>query len=140
MLLNHELRDIEVVRAFESIPPVAGSPGELNQVWTNLLSNAIQAMDGAGRLVVETELLAGPRVKVAITDSGPGIADADLTRIFDLHFTTKGGRVEFGLGLGLTISRDIIERHQGTIEVESRPGVTSFRVVLPAAAAGEDQT
>lgn len=140
MLLNHQLHDIEVVRAYGKLPPVAGSPGELNQVWTNLLSNAIQAMNGVGRLVVETTVLQGPRVQVAITDSGPGIAPEDLARIFDLHFTTKGGRVEFGLGLGLTISRDIVERHEGTIQVESRPGATSFRVTLPAATEGKDQT
>lgn len=138
MLLNHQMRDVELVKNFGETPAVAGSPGELNQVWTNLLSNAIQAMEGAGRLEVGTRLLPEGNVQVTVTDSGPGIPPDDQARIFDLHFTTKGGRVEFGLGLGLTISRDIIERHHGTIGLESRPGATSFRVTLPTATEGEE--
>ncbi|NNC93726.1 MAG: histidine kinase, partial [Acidimicrobiia bacterium] len=138
MLLNHKLDDIEPVRAFGSVPTITGFAGELNQVWTNLLSNAIQAMAGTGTLTVATSAPDSSHVQVAITDTGPGISPADLERIFDLHFTTKEGRVEFGMGLGLTITRDIVERHNGTIEVASRPGETTFRVTLPVS--GVDAT
>lgn len=131
MLLNHQLRDIQVVREYETLPTIVGFPGELNQVWTNLLSNAIQAMEGAGTLAVAATAPDPDHVRVAITDSGPGIPEADLPRIFDLHFTTKGGRVEFGLGLGLTITRNIVDRHSGTIDVTSHPGSTTFVVTLP---------
>ncbi|NNF88466.1 MAG: cyclic nucleotide-binding domain-containing protein [Acidimicrobiia bacterium] len=131
MLLNHKLGDIELVRAYSAVPPMTGFAGELNQVWTNLLSNAIQAMTDTGTLTVATRAPDPGHVEATITDTGPGIAEEDLARIFDLHFTTKEGRVEFGLGLGLTITRDIVERHNGTIEVESRPGQTTFRVTLP---------
>jgi signal transduction histidine kinase len=131
MLLNHKLGEVEVVRAFGVAGTVTGFAGELNQVWTNLLSNAIQAMSGSGTLTVETTSPRPGLVEVQISDTGPGISADDIDRIFDLHFSTKEGRVEFGLGLGLTISRDIVERHHGTIEVESRPGRTTFRVMLP---------
>jgi signal transduction histidine kinase len=133
MLLNHKLGDIEVVRAYSPVAELTGFAGELNQVWTNLLSNAIQAMAGTGTLAVGTSAPDPAHVQATITDTGPGIAEEDLSRIFDLHFTTKEGRVEFGLGLGLTITRDIVERHHGIIEVESRPGSTRFRVTLPIA-------
>jgi signal transduction histidine kinase len=138
MLLNHKLGDIELVRSYSTVPVVTGFAGELNQVWTNLLSNAIQAMAGAGTLTVATSAPDPDHVQATITDTGPGIPADDLARIFDLHFTTKEGRVEFGLGLGLTITRDIVERHNGTIEVTSRPGRTTFRVTLPVA--GVDAT
>ncbi len=131
MLLNHKLGEIELARAYGSVPPMIGYAGELNQVWTNLLSNAIQAMAGRGTLTVGTSAPDPSHVQATITDTGPGIAQDDLSRIFDLHFTTKEGRVEFGLGLGLTITRDIVERHHGVIDVDSRPGRTSFRVTMP---------
>lgn len=130
MLLSHELHDIEVARDFGGAPTIVGFPGELNQVWTNLISNAVQAMEGRGILTVATGVRDGT-ISVAVTDTGPGIAEEDLPQIFDLHFTTKGGRVEFGLGLGLTITKDIVDRHGGRIDVESRPGRTRFTVTLP---------
>ena len=138
MLLNHKLGDIELVRDYSAVPTMTGFAGELNQVWTNLLSNAIQAMGAAGTLTVEASAPDPAHVRATISDTGPGIAEEDLVRIFDLHFSTKEGRVEFGLGLGLTITRDIVERHNGIIEVESRPGATSFKVTLPVA--GVDAT
>jgi signal transduction histidine kinase len=138
MLLNHKLGDIELVRDYSAVPAMTGFAGELNQVWTNLLSNAIQAMGAAGTLTVETSEPDAAHVRATISDTGPGIAEEDLARIFDLHFSTKEGRVEFGLGLGLTITRDIVERHNGIIEVESRPGATAFTVTLPVA--GVDAT
>ena len=110
MLLNHKLGDIELVRAYSAVPTMTGFAGELNQVWTNLLSNAIQAMGAAGTLTVETSTPDPAHVRATISDTGPGIAQEDLPRIFDLHFSTKGGRVEFGLGLGL----DDHPGHRGT--------------------------
>jgi len=130
LLLGHALHGVEIERDYSEVPSIQAYPGELNQVWTNLITNAVQAMDGKGTLTLR---IAGgaPEVRVEIIDSGPGIAPADLERIFDLHFTTKGGRVEFGLGLGLRIAQDVVQRHGGRIDVESRPGRTCFAVILP---------
>ena len=112
---------------------VRGNPGELNQVWTNLVANAIQAMGDGGTLKIVLSDDGDDRVRVEVRDSGAGIAPDDLDRVFDLAFTTKRGRVDFGLGLGLHIARDIVERHHGTISVTSVPGDTRFVVTLPAA-------
>jgi signal transduction histidine kinase len=129
-LLGHELHGIEVVRDFEDPGALRGHPGALNQVWTNLINNALQAMEGEGTLIIRTR--PGPdAVTVEVEDSGPGIPPDDIGRIFDMHFTTKGGRVEFGLGLGLRIAQDVVERHGGSIDVASEPGRTVFTVTLP---------
>lgn len=137
LLLGHRMRAIVVERRYDPVPPVAGHPGELNQVWTNLIVNAIQVMEGEGTLEVAVEKAGESAVAVSITDSGPGIPESDLERIFDLSFTTKQGRVDFGLGLGLRIAQDIVSRHRGRIDVSSRPGRTRFRVTLPAPGGGE---
>ena len=126
---------IDVVKHYEEIPPIRCYPDELNQVWTNLIHNAIQAMQSKGRLeisvktceVSETSQVSG--VLIEITDSGPGIPDAIKPRIFEPFFTTKPAGE--GSGLGLDISRKIIEKHHGTIEFDSQPGRTTFRVWLP---------
>jgi two-component system NtrC family sensor kinase len=131
-LLNHKLREIEVERHFNEVPAIPGFPGELNQVWTNLISNAAQAMGGHGWLGVSTDPLPGGGVAVSIADNGPGIAPEHQERIFEARFTTRKGRVEFGLGLGLPICKNIVARHGGSITVESRPGRTVFTVTLPA--------
>ena len=78
-------------------------------------------------------------VCVSLTDVGHGIPPEDLERVFEPAFTTKAGRVEFGLGLGLQIVKDIVVRHNGSISVESEPGMTCFTVVLPATSNGELQ-
>jgi signal transduction histidine kinase len=131
LLLGHRLRQISVERRYDPVPLIRGRPGELNQVWTNLVVNAIQVMKGPGTLAVVTDQPDAETVRVQIIDSGPGIAEEDIDRIFDLAFTTKQGRVDFGLGLGLRIAQDIVIRHHGSIEVESRPGRTCFSVLLP---------
>ena len=119
---------IEVVRNYGKTPAVRCYPDELNQVWTNLIHNAIQAMDGKGKLGIAVFEL-GSNVVVQLTDSGSGISQADKDRIFEPFFTTKiAGE---GSGLGLDIVRKIIDRHQGRIEVESQPGKTTFSVFLP---------
>jgi len=128
-------RGIAVERRGDSVPPVAASPTQLNQVFLNLLVNAMQAIDAAqrerGRILIETALL-GDEVRVEIRDDGCGMAPDVLAQIFDPFFTTKSAGE--GTGLGLSISHGIVLDQGGRIEVESAPGEGScFRVVLPVA-------
>jgi two-component system NtrC family sensor kinase len=118
-----------------TIAPVRGVPGQLTQVFVNLITNACHAMDGGGRLTIETSL-AVDSVRVAVTDTGHGIAQDHLARIFDPFFTTKTeGR---GTGLGLSIVHNIVTSHGGDIVAESEPGRgTSFVLALPLAAIPE---
>ena len=122
-------RGITVNRRYGSVPKVAAFVDELNQVWTNLVHNAVQSMGSRGTLILETFCGEENHVGVRIVDDGPGISDELRTRIFEPFFTTKP-RGE-GTGLGLGIAKQIIDRHQGTIEVESCPGRTAFTVLLP---------
>jgi signal transduction histidine kinase len=102
---------------------------ELNQVWTNLLSNAIDALEGNGEITVSTRA-DGDCAEVDIADDGPGIPEELRDRVFDPFFTTKD--VGQGTGLGLDMARRIVvERHHGSLSVESSPGRTLFRVRLP---------
>jgi signal transduction histidine kinase len=131
-MLGHKLHDgIEVVRDYDrSLPSIAAYPGELNQVWTNLIDNAVDAMDGHGTLTVRTRPDYDDRLVVEIADTGPGVPDDARTRIFEPFFTTKP--VGKGTGLGLDIAwRIVVGRHHGDIRVESTPGDTRFQVVLP---------
>jgi len=132
IMLGHKLKkgDVEVVRDYQKdLPPVCGHGGELNQVWTNLIDNAIDAVDGHGRITVRTASENG-RVLVEIADDGPGIPDDVRERIFDPFYTTKD--VGKGTGLGLDIShRVVVEDHKGDIRVLSKPGDTRFQVRLP---------
>jgi signal transduction histidine kinase len=125
------LRDgVAVERAYGSgVPKIEANAGELNQVWTNLIDNAIDAMDGRGtlRLVTRSE---GDAVVVEVIDSGTGMPPEVQAHAFEPFFTTK--EVSKGTGLGLDISRRIVvERHGGDIEIDSRPGATTLRVRLP---------
>ncbi len=130
-LLDHLLaRGIRIHRRYGAIPRVPVFLDELNQVWTNLIHNAVQALDGQGEIAIETHAADGG-VTVRVIDNGPGIPDEVMPRMFDPLYTTKP-RGE-GSGLGLSIVRRIIERHGGHIRVESRPGRTSFEVWLPQA-------
>jgi signal transduction histidine kinase len=132
IMLGHKLKkgDVEVVRDFEKdLPHICGHAGELNQVWTNLLDNAIDAVDGQGRITVRTASENG-RVLVEISDDGPGIPEEVRERIFEPFYTTKD--VGEGTGLGLDISyRVVVEDHKGDIRVLSEPGDTRFQVRLP---------
>ncbi|MDJ0923106.1 MAG: ATP-binding protein [Acidimicrobiia bacterium] len=134
LLLGHDLGHVDVETSYaDEIPAISGYPGDLNQVWTNLISNAIHAMDeDNARLNIDVGADDG-NVAVCITDNGHGIAEENLERIFEPAFTTKAGRVEFGLGLGLQIVKDIVVRHNGSVTVESEPGRTCFRILLPRA-------
>jgi signal transduction histidine kinase len=121
---------VTVVRDYgDGVPPVEAYAGELNQVWTNLIDNALDAMDGAGTLRVTTRA-EDDGVVVEIADTGPGMPPEVAARAFDAFYTTKD--VGKGTGLGLDIARRIVqERHSGTITIDSRPGRTVLRVRLP---------
>ncbi|MEV0185034.1 ATP-binding protein [Streptomyces sp. NPDC050625] len=133
---------IEVVKEYDrTLPPVPGYPAELNQVWTNLIDNAVCAMNdagGEGTLTVRTAL-DHERVLVEFRDTGPGIAPEIRSRIFDPFFTTKP--VGQGTGLGLDISwRIVVNKHHGSLQVESAPGDTRFQVLLPLTAETPEET
>ena len=134
VMLGHKLRDtVTVVREYAvDVPMIEAYPGELNQVWTNLIDNAVDAMDGGGtlRLVTRRD---DDDVVVEVVDSGAGMTPAVAARAFEAFYTTKD--VDRGTGLGLDIARRIVvERHHGEITVDSRPGETVLRVRLPVTA------
>ncbi len=131
VMLGHKLRGgVTVVRDYGTdVPEIEAYAGELNQVWTNLIDNAIDAMGGAGTLRVATRAEAS-EVVVEIGDTGPGMSPQVAARAFDAFYTTKD--VGKGTGLGLDIAqRIVVERHGGTISIDSRPGETVLRVRLP---------
>jgi signal transduction histidine kinase len=131
MILNHKIKHgITVVRDFApDLPRVEAFAGELNQVWTNIIDNAIQAMDGQGTLEIHTRGL-GDTVEVRIVDSGPGIPPDAAPHIFEPFFTTKAQGV--GTGLGLHIAHNIVvNHHRGRIDFLTEAGRTEFRIVLP---------
>ncbi|MGW5355433.1 ATP-binding protein [Streptomyces sp. NPDC004031] len=129
--------EVRVVREFDhSLPRIPAYPGELNQVWTNLIDNAVSAMDGSGTLTVRTSRDHG-RLVVDFLDTGPGVPAEIRQRIFEPFFTTKP--VGQGTGLGLDISwRIVVNKHHGDLDVESEPGNTRFRVRLPLTAQSPD--
>ncbi len=125
---NQIKNGVDLVRDFADRGLVRGHHEELNQVWTNLVHNALQAIQYKGRLELKV-LREGDRVLVQVIDSGPGIPEAVQEKIFEPFYTTKAQGE--GSGLGLSISREIVERHEGTLAVVSRPGRTVFTVSLP---------
>jgi len=130
VILKHKLKaGINVRREYDrSLPRIEAYAGELNQLWTNLIDNAIDAMGGTGELVLRTYREKDMLV-VEITDNGPGIPETVLEHIFEPFFTTKGPGS--GNGLGLHISYSVVQKHRGKIEVFSKPGNTRFKVSLP---------
>jgi signal transduction histidine kinase len=132
VMLGHKLKkgDVKIVREYEDgLPMVCGHAGELNQVWTNLIDNAIDAVQGHGKIVVRTAMENG-HVLVEVGDDGTGIPGEVRERMFEPFYTTKD--VGQGTGLGLDISRRVVvDDHKGDIRVESRPGDTRFQVRLP---------
>src|SRR5215469_1513853 len=131
-ILNHKLkRGVAVHRDYQPVPLLVNSFGsELNQVWTNIIDNAIDAMSGRGELTVRT-YRQDDCVVVEIDDNGPGISREVLPRIFEPFFTTKA--VGEGSGLGLDTVQRIVKRHRGNVQVHSKPGDTRFQVWLPVA-------
>ncbi len=135
-LLAHELKGrIEVIRELADLPEFEGCRGEISQVILNLLLNASQAIEGRGTIRVRT-WEEDSSVRVAISDDGPGISDDVQKRMFDAGFTTKS--CDVGSGWGLSISQRIVQRHGGTLEVESLPGSgTTFTLSLPRTSKSE---
>jgi len=131
-LLRHQPRfaSSELVTQLDpGLPPVIANEGQLRQVFLGIAANALEAMEGRGRLTVCTRVRGG-EAEIEFTDAGPGIPEAILSRLFDPFFTTKPPGQ--GTGLGLAIAQGIVTDHAGRIDVHSRPGAgASFRVVLP---------
>ena len=131
VVLGHKLRDgVTVTRDYgPDVPRIEAYPGELNQVWTNLVDNAVDAMQGVGELRLTTRV-DGDDVVVEVADSGPGMPAEVAARAFEAFYTTKD--VGQGTGLGLDIARRVVvERHSGSIEIDSDPSGTVMRVRLP---------
>lgn len=151
-LVAHRFDHVEVVRDYSQVPLVPARAGELVQVWTNLISNAADALArGATAAAGSTPVVAGSTpdaplgpptltlsvrpqdggVRVDVVDNGPGIAREHLDRIFEPRFTTNHGQVRYGLGLGMGLAKSVVDAHGGTITVVSRPGRTRVSVTLP---------
>jgi signal transduction histidine kinase len=130
MLSNKIGQGVQVVKEYDrTLPQIPAYPAELNQVWTNLIDNAVQAMGGTGTLTVRTAR-DGDRITVSICDTGPGVPEDLRQRVFEPFFTTKA--VGEGTGLGLDIShRIVVNRHGGELTLDSAPGDTRFQVRLP---------
>ncbi len=142
-LMAHRLHAVEVVRRYGDLPPIRCHPGELEQLWTNLLANALDALGdslgGGGRIELITDTPNLRHVRVQIRDNGRGIDPHILPRVFEPRFTTKQGAVRYGLGLGLAIARRIVDAHGGTIDLHSEPGSTLVTVVLPVGGPPDDE-
>jgi signal transduction histidine kinase len=131
ILLGYKIRDknIQVKKNFcADMPAIEAYSGELNQVWTNIIDNAIYAVQQNGEIVIETEC-DKKKVTVSITDNGTGIPKDILSRIFDPFFTTK--KVGEGTGIGLDLVKSVINRHNGDVKVNSIPGRTEFILSFP---------
>ena len=153
-LLSHRLDKIDLDVHYGELPRISCHPGQLDEVWTNLITNAVEAMSGEasaasdavgkrptdrdelagmiGQLTIKTETC-GDQIVVTFRDTGPGIAPDVIEHIFQPHFSTKGGEVRFGMGIGLGLCRSIVENHGGTIRLEnvSNPTGTLATVELP---------
>jgi signal transduction histidine kinase len=137
VILRHKLKGgVKIVRDYgANLPHIEAYAGDLNQVWTNLIDNAVDAIQGQGEIRVRTR--ADDRyLTVTITDSGPGIPPAVQPRIFDAFYTTKEPGSGTGLGLHITYNI-VVHQHKGEIKVDSRPGETTFTVRLPLIASGQ---
>jgi signal transduction histidine kinase len=129
-MLGHKLKGITVTREYDrSLPRIYAYGGELNQVWTNLIDNAADAVNGQGRIAIRTARV-NDHVRVEIVDNGPGIPAEIQAHLFEPFFTTK--EIGKGTGLGLVTSyRIVVVRHNGDIQATSKPGETRFEVRLP---------
>lgn len=153
-LTAHRVRGIRIDCDYEDVPPVYAHPAKLQQVWTNLIVNAAEAIedecadkaaaaerDGtipelpargeADALIRITVRPAEGGVSVTISDNGPGIDPGIVDKIMEPHFTTKAGRIRFGLGMGMSIVRTIIADHGGCLAIDTHPGSTIMRILLP---------
>jgi signal transduction histidine kinase len=132
VMLGHKIKEsgkIAVVKELApDLPTIPAHPAELNQVWTNLIDNAIDAVDGGGGITLRA-YVEGARVVVEVVDDGPGIPREAQGHVFEPFYTTK--EVGAGTGLGLDIVRRIVTGHGGEVFVRSEPGETRFTVRLP---------
>ncbi len=149
-LLSHKLTNIDIAREFGDIATVEGHPAQLAQVWTNVLTNAAEAITEAagdppngkepiGRVNIVTSRPRPGWVRISIEDDGPGIPADVLPQVFEPRFTTKSGQVRFGLGVGLGVSRTIVGNHQGTMRICTDDQGTTVAVDLPEHAQKEEQ-
>lgn len=138
-VVNNELKyKARVVKEFSTLPIIMANPQQLNQVFINILVNAAQSIEKMGEIRIMTKAVDG-YVQIHISDTGCGISEENLTKIFDPFFTTKG--VGKGTGLGMNIAYNIIQKHKGDIQVESRVGEgTTFIISLPVEGPGDDGT
>jgi signal transduction histidine kinase len=136
-VVNNELKyKARVVKEFNTLPIIMANPQQLNQVFINILVNAAQAIEKMGEIRILTKAV-DDYVQIHISDTGCGISEENRTKIFDPFFTTKG--VGKGTGLGMNIAYNIIQKHKGDIQVESRVGEgTTFIISLPVAGPGDD--
>ena len=130
-MLNHKTKQKNILvdmNTQENMPEFCGYVSELNQVWTNLIDNAIDAVDEGGKIEIEAKSTNGD-LHMIFRDNGSGIPADVKNKIFDPFFTTKD--VGKGTGLGLDVVRKIVDKHEGRIEVESAPGNTEFKLTFP---------
>lgn len=136
LICEHELKKSKVTLSLQldkDPPKIPGDPSRLEEVFVNLITNASQAMHGGGTLTISSKVVGGGleeggRIEIRFKDTGCGIGEEEMRHLFDLFWTTKSD----GLGLGLVISKEIIEKHNGRITVESKKGMGStFTVSLP---------
>ncbi|PKG40599.1 histidine kinase [Psychromonas sp. Urea-02u-13] len=134
VIFENKLKNYQVIKEYQQLPQIECHPIELEQVWTNIIANAIDATKGQGKLTISTVYLPyehSPKVQVIIEDNGEGMTKNVLEKIFELNYTSKR-EGNFGLGIGLTICSQIIKRHAGSIEVESKINeFTRFIITLP---------
>ncbi|MBE9563212.1 MAG: HAMP domain-containing histidine kinase, partial [Proteobacteria bacterium] len=131
IILHNQLKHGVIVhKKYDDIPPFRCYADLLNQVWTNLIYNSVQAMNAQGEIFVRLKKI-NDKIIVEIEDNGPGIPEDVMPKIFESNFTTKSKGE--GTGLGLSICQELIQKHQGKIEVDSKPGRTCFKVILPFA-------
>ncbi len=139
-LLGHRTAAVSIERDYHEVPRIAGQPGPLQQLWTNLIANAADAAGTDGHITVRVDSPEATAIRVRIEDDGPGIDPKIADKLFRPHFTTKHGRVSFGSGLGLSICRQITDEHDGTIDINSSEGVTTATVWLPVNATESSST
>jgi signal transduction histidine kinase len=130
VMMSGKFEGLTVVKELDpDLPPIPAYAAELNQVWTNIIDNAVSAMNGSGTLTIRTKR-DGAYAVVMIGDTGPGIPADIKNRIFEPFFTTKP--IGEGTGLGLDISwRIVVKKHHGDLRVDSLPGETWFKIILP---------
>jgi len=137
-LVRHELTNrIQLIKQYAELPDIECFPNQLNQVFMNIVVNAIQAIPGHGTIKIKTSR-DHDLVKIAISDSGTGIAPENLGKVFDPGYTTKG--VGVGTGVGLSISYKIVQNHGGKIEIESSSRGSTFTITLPLKDSHESRT